>query len=62
MVKRICFVGKPPKKQHISVLKGARLKLFNNLLDNNLIRIKNKKLIVTNKFMKLIKKELRKRN
>ena len=41
-------------KDNVSVLSGWRLKLFNRLLDDGLIKIKNKRLIVTDKFIRKI--------
>ena len=48
-------------KKNFEVLSGWRLALFDKLMDDGLIQIKNKKLIVTNKFMKQINKKIKKR-
>ena len=42
------------------VLSGLRLDLFNKLSEDGLIEIKNHKLVVTDKFHKIINKELKK--
>jgi len=48
-------------KNEISELKGWRKDLFDHLLEKGLIKIKNKQLIVTDKFANQIQKKLKRK-
>ena len=51
---------KEKKKVKSETLRGWRLRLFNSMLENGYIKIKNKELKVTKKFMRLVEYELKK--
>jgi hypothetical protein len=48
------------KRKDVYVLEGWRLKLFNNMMKKGFIKVKDNGLIVTDKFMKIVNKRIKK--